>query len=249
MSLFTEINAKMQGRVALLSEDEAAALVDMVKGAGDHIDLGTLWGGTAILAALAKRAGGFAGHIYTVDYMQGGYWNTGDPSVGMKKPTEAAIHANLARFGVADLVTVIKANTYPWPVPERVQPVSVLIDCDHSYEGCLRDWEKVRSLKPLYVAFHDYNAKTHPGVARVVDEIRKEDEEYAFFKQAGTLIVFQHLPSAPAWEVPDTIKAAPGKIWGLPVVEVEDMPAPFKAPTKFPVKPARKAPAKVKRHA
>jgi len=235
MSLFTEINAKMQGRVALLSEDEAAALVDMVKGAGDHIDLGTLWGGTAILAALAKKEAGSEGHVYTVDYMRGGYWDSGDPSVGMQKPSEAAIHANLASFEAEKLVTVVKADTHPWPLPD-VKPSSVLIDCDHSYEGCKRDWEKVRSLHPELVAFHDYNAKTHPGVARVVDEIKQTDYEYKLVKQAGTLIVFKSVLAKPVKEI---------KV-------VEDPRPPVlahQAPPKFPVKPARKAPEKANRRA
>lgn len=240
MSLFSDINKKMQGRIALLSEEEAAALVDMVSGPGDHIDLGTLWGGTAILSALAKRAGGFTGRVYTVDYMQGGYWNTGDPSVDHQIPTEAAIHANLVRFGVADIVTVVKANTHPWPLPD-VQPFSVLIDCDHSYEGCLRDWEKVRSLKPLYVAFHDYNPATHPGVAQVVREIQQDDNEYLPVKQVGTLIIFQYAPAEPEWDEPDRT--------AIELVEDTPAPEPPKVPPKFPVKPARKPAPKAKRHA
>ena len=53
MNIFDEINSKIKGRVALLSAKEAAALFQIAAIPGDHIDLGTLWGGTAILAALA----------------------------------------------------------------------------------------------------------------------------------------------------------------------------------------------------
>lgn len=216
MSLMNDIKTKMTGRVALLSEEEADLLVEIAAIPGDHIDLGTLWGGTAVLAALAKQNAGVKGKVYTVDFMQGGYWNDGDPSVQGQRPTEQAIHDNLAKFDLADKVVVIKAASDPWPVPASVHPTSVLIDCDHTYEGSLRDWQTVRKLQPVYVAFHDYNPATHPGVSRLVDEIKKNGQGYRLYKQAGTLVVFQT------------------KIDVMVSFEEEPVKAPAKAPAKKP---------------
>lgn len=209
--IYDEINKKITGRLALLSAEEADALYRITAIPGDHVDLGTLWGGTAVLAALAKQRAEAPGHIYTIDFMRGGYWATGDPSRGGLVPSEATIHQNLSLFGISGRVTVIKAPSHPWPLPEDVLPTSVLIDCDHSYEGCLRDWNKVRSLTPLFVAFHDYNAKTHPGVAKVVDEIASRDDQYRLIEQAGTLIIFELKPPEPAVNEPVVSKPAAQK--------------------------------------
>lgn len=229
MGLFEDINSKMTGRVALLSEKEAALLEQIAAIPGDHIDLGTLWGGTAILAALAKQQAGVKGKVYTVDFMQGGYWADGDPSAGGQRPSEAAIRGNLEKFGLVDQVTLIKAASDPWPVPASVHPTSVLIDCDHTYEGCFRDWKAVRALRPQFVAFHDFNPVTHPGVTMVVDVIMAGDDLYTLSRQAGTMVVFE-LKAEPV-----VAKKAPVLVEEEPVVVQEELvKAPVKAPAKKP---------------
>lgn len=190
-SLMSEIGKKIRGRVALMSEDEGEALAGMVAVPGDHVELGTLWGGTAVLAALAKARAGVSGQIYTVDFMKGGYWDHGDPTCPGLRPSEQAIYDNLHRFGVAERVTVVKACSYPWPLPDSVRPSTVLIDCGHSYEDCLRDWQNVRALAPHFVAFHDYNPAIYPGVAKVVEAITASDDLYRPAARAGTLMIFE----------------------------------------------------------
>lgn len=190
MGYLSEINAKIQGRIALLSEEEAVVLVKMVSIPGDHVELGTLWGGTAILAALAKKRANVPGDVFTVDFMKGGYWENGDPSLpSLAKPTEKAVYDNLAAFGVSNRVTVVKAASHPWPLGSDVHPSTVLIDCGHSYEAAKQDWENVRALNPQFIAFHDVNPKTHPGVYQVVEEILANDRDYLFAAKAGTMVV------------------------------------------------------------
>lgn len=190
MNIYERINADIIGRLALMGADEAELLYRIVgETLGDHVEIGTLWGGTAILAALAKWNGGKGGHIYTIDFMTGGYWNSGDPGADMKRPTAAAILDNLARFKVAERVSVIKARSYPWPLI-AVKPATVLIDGDHSFEGCMRDWQTVSRLEPEIILIHDYASGRHPGVEQAVNEIM-ESTQWHESERAGTLIALR----------------------------------------------------------
>ena len=51
----------MTGRMALTRESEAECLAHYTSIPGDHIEVGCLWGGTAILTALAKQDVGSPG--------------------------------------------------------------------------------------------------------------------------------------------------------------------------------------------
>ncbi len=46
----------------------------------------------------------------------------------------------------------------------------ILIDADHSYEGCKADIQRYRGLTTQYIMFHDYNTPTWPGVKKAVNE-------------------------------------------------------------------------------
>lgn len=211
----SEINSKIKGRIALLSEDECNALAQVAAVPGDYVELGTLWGGTAVLAALAKMRANVTGHVYTVDFMRGGYWDSGDPSCPGMTPTEGAIYDNLGRFGVEERVTVVKASSYPWPLPATVKPSSVLIDCGHDYENCLRDWQSVRALFPEYVAFHDYSER-YPGVSQVVNEITAGDDRYMPAARAGTLMVFRLKPEPEPFHMPKPVRKVLPKLEHAP---------------------------------
>lgn len=189
MTLCAEIKAKITGRLAI-KDHEAEHIEKLLKDlSGAHVEIGTLWGGTAILAALAK-----AGDVYTVDFMHGGYWNDGDPDAGYKVPTEAAIRDNLKKFGVEDRVMVIKAASDPLPIPEGVKPETALIDGGHAYEPCLKDWNNLKEITKKYIMLHDYGAPTCPGVTRVVNEVAKKDKHWKLKEVVETLAVFERVP-------------------------------------------------------
>lgn len=185
------INNNIVGRLAIFGIEEARTIYDVVKEPGDHIEIGCLWGGTAILAALAKRENNVPGHIYTIDFMQGGYWVHGDPCVGYALPTLDKVLDNMSNFGVNDLVTVFKIASNPWPIANHVHPVSVLIDGGHSYEACLQDWINVKKLQPQFVLIHDYGTGKHPGVQSVVDDIVLKDEDWKLDKIVNTMVVME----------------------------------------------------------
>lgn len=187
--LHEEINKRITGRLALISPAESELLYKYASLDSDYLEIGCLWGGTAILAALAKINNGATGHVYTIDYMKGGYWDRGDPGAGNNKPTLAKVEKNLKRFDVDHRVTILVQSSNPLNLPETVMPRVVLIDGGHSYRSCKEDWENVRAIEPDFVLFHDYDTERHPGVVRVVDEILGNDSQYKKIEQVDTLIV------------------------------------------------------------
>lgn len=190
----------MRGRLALASEAEAECLAHYASMEGDYIEIGTLWGGTALIAALSKEDIFASGNVMTIDRMTGGWWNGKDPSVG-RQPTPGDVLSNFAQFHVAHRINVVMAESDPWPISDSVVPSVVFIDGDHSYEGAKRDWMNVRTRAECYVIFHDYNSDKHPGVKRVVDEIARKDGNWNCIQTTGTMIVFERAASTRITEI------------------------------------------------
>ena len=192
MRLTKYFKSGLTGRMAIL-KGEDKLLEKYAALPGDHVEIGCLWGGTAILAALAKINANKKGHVYSIDKMSGGYWERGDPGCDYAVPKEATIHRNIQRMGVQDRITVIRAESDPLPLPSKVKPVTVLIDGAHSYDGCLRDWQNVKKLAPKFVLFHDYGTGKHPGVQKVVDEHAYKDPDWEFVEGVETMLVFRRV--------------------------------------------------------
>ena len=189
MNLYDHISKNITGRIALISRLEAKALERYTARAGDHVEIGCLWGATAILAALAKREAKVEGHVYTIDKMSGGYWETGDPGYSNRIPNRKTIMMNFDRTQTRHDITLIEALSDPWPLPETVKPTTVLIDGSHTYEGCKADWLNVKKLEPEFVLFHDYASGRHPGVQKAVDEILSGDPDWVMVEKADTLLI------------------------------------------------------------
>jgi len=182
------IRDEMQGRIAI-SDAEIELFLNVVHGQGCYVEVGCLWGGTAILAALV----GDVKKVITIDKAEIGYWDTGDTGIaGKPMVTLRAVLENFAKFGVADRINLVVSKSDPWPLRMDLRPDVVMIDGDHSYEGCLQDWNNVRTITDV-VMLHDYQSGRHIGVDRVVDEVIREDTEWEITDHIGTLIVVERV--------------------------------------------------------
>lgn len=181
--IYHRITKHIVGRIAV-TRAEAEYLASLVKGCDLYLEIGCLWGGTAILASMAG-----AKRVISVDSMNTSYYTAGDPA-SRRKVTAEAILGNLVRFHVAHRVHLVKAASDPWPLPPTVRPDVALIDGDHSYEACLADWNNVRQIADPLVVFHDYTPR-HPGVWRVIEEHVKADPGWKLAGQAETLVAYR----------------------------------------------------------
>ena len=168
-NLYNYISKTIIGRLAT-PVDELRALYNAIldAGPGDHVEIGCLWGGTAIVAAIIKEQFNLPGHVYTIDPMAGGWWDTQDPAVKLQ-PTPGRVLDNFVRFNVAHRISVIRCKSHPWPLPSDIHPVSIFIDGDHEYRGVKVDAQMVKKLGAKIIAFHDYDS-IHTGVKQALDE-------------------------------------------------------------------------------
>lgn len=166
VSMAKEISERIIGGVGCANED-AALLAEIAFRAGhsDHLELGTLFGGTAILMAMAKREFGFDGDVYCIDNFS--YLSDVYP-VGPE-----LVLSNAALFGVADRIQVLEGNTYPLP-PDITEGWygSTYIDAAHDFPHCQRDWLSVKDISDV-VIFHDYD-RSHLGVVSAVRNAMQE---------------------------------------------------------------------------
>jgi hypothetical protein len=145
----------------------------LLSGPGDHVEIGTLFGGSAIAVALAKERRGLAGAVYCIDPLDGYYLGTPfaypvDPVIG-EPICEATVRQNAQAFGVSERFIILRKRSSPWP--EELQGrefVSAYIDGDHWGQGPLDDWYNVCVCTTGYVVFDNCDAK-HPDVVRACD--------------------------------------------------------------------------------
>lgn len=176
----------VDGRLAM-HDEEAELLAEVCRTPGDHIEIGTLWGATSIIAALNKPR---PHRIFTVDIMARGFWVDGDPGApGQHIPTARAILANFASAGVADRITTICSNSHPLPIKD-INPSTALIDAGHGGPAVLHDWENISVITERFVMLHDCTDK-HPEVMEVLRNVVLMDSRWTFKKQVNSLVLME----------------------------------------------------------
>lgn len=168
---------------------EADLLSEICRTPGDHVEVGTLWGASAIIAAQAKPP---PGRIFSIDIMRGGYWAGGDPGCDLQSPTARDVLENFAHAGVAERITLICARSHPWPLSLSVLPSTALIDAGHNAGDVRRDWQSVAPITSKFIALHDYGEQ-HPDVGKVIEAEILTDPNWRKYRQEHTLLVMQRV--------------------------------------------------------
>ncbi|MBW8012503.1 MAG: class I SAM-dependent methyltransferase [Chloroflexi bacterium] len=155
VDLGSEISASIIGRIAGHAADHGVlAQVIRNAGNGDHLEIGSLFGGSAILAALVKRHYNLAGKLVCIDPMTG-YYGKPDPESGIMLD-ETIFWENMEAFGVQDRVELIVGKSEETEVTGKF--VSAFLDGDHSEAGVLRDWDLAKGLVSKYILLDNYDA-------------------------------------------------------------------------------------------
>ena len=169
------------GRIAMDNKD-VAALRRMTDGANSYVEIGTLWGGSAIEVARANPLI----HIWCIDPFNGYYdgkddWTNGEQFASIKLVTE-----NMEEAGVLDRVILVQANSYPFPLPDLTFDTGLVDGC-HTPE-CVRqdiDSLKVRCGK---IAVHDIDDH---AVNEVVNEYLVGDPAWRKTDATRRIAVFE----------------------------------------------------------
>lgn len=148
------------GRIAM-SEQDLDVIREAVKGKESYVEIGVLWGGSLIEAALAEpklRCWGIDPFI--------GYYGGVDAWAGGETPTIEAVKENLEAAGVSDRVTLVKSKSDPFLVKGMTFDVG-LIDGDHGEDAVRQDWQNLKDICEV-VLFHDID---DPAVNCVLESI------------------------------------------------------------------------------
>lgn len=192
--LIVDIQSHIVGRIAH-EHNNCNYLAWAVKegGDGDHLEIGTLFGGSAILSALVKKEMGFKGNIICIDPLDGYYIGTQyeykvDPVTGVPINAETVME-NAKYFGVDDRIKIIKQSSFPWP-EELVtkQFTSAFIDGDHWGVMPKHDWDFVHPRTNKIVVFDNYDSN-HPSVVKACEDAAKHANWTKEFAAGITFIV------------------------------------------------------------
>lgn len=151
--IFEQVNKTIKGRIAM-TLPEAFTLADMIvrAGDGDHLEIGAMWGGSAIFTALIKREIGLKGDLYIIDPF------TDLDAGGFGQPSEAIFWENVKRFNLEKKIRLFVQKSDPFPLKDH-KFASALIDGDHRTPWPGLDWSNV-SRVAKFIAVHD--TQEHP---------------------------------------------------------------------------------------
>jgi len=167
-TIISYVKARMIGRLADLQDGTLKMLMAVaLSGHGDHLEIGTLFGGSAIAAVLMKKMMELSGNVICLDPLDGYYRNSSieadvDPITKLPVNLETVLE-NARRFSVSDRLEIITQRSYPWPVElEKRSFASAYIDGDHWNFPWL-DWLNVKDRVSRFIIFDNCDLE-HPDV-------------------------------------------------------------------------------------
>jgi len=169
-----EIYALAEGVVKDIPKGRAAdtgaslpALGEMVRlgGNGDHVEIGCLFGASAIMAALVKEHYHLSGTIYTIDPFEPrsvAYFDK--VPEGTEEGSIDAVLENLDHFHVGHRVQVLKMSSYPWPAElDKHEFVTGFIDGNHVGLAPWFDFLSLRDRVKLFIGIDNFE-ESYPDV-------------------------------------------------------------------------------------
>ena len=194
----------MIGRSADQSTDRIntrrLAALAVMAGDGDTLEIGSYFGASAIITALAKDQAGVTGSVYCIDPLDGREQMTDN---GTQTHTQC-YDTFSGQYWTADtfaynrdkfMVDLILIQQPSIPFPEELDGMTftvAFIDGDHWHNAPETDWRNVRHITTKYVVFDDADC-LHPYVMRAVAEA-KHDTDWKLLLHDGGLCVFERAP-------------------------------------------------------
>ena len=170
MSLLDTVTKDMCDGKPICCIEDAGLLAQIICNTkGDHLEIGTAYGGSALIAIKAMDYCGRKDKVVCIDPFKEGRRKTAHKAVEME------FWNNIDKFGVRDRIEHIIEFSHPFPIKGR-RFETALIDGDHSYEYVLNDWENVKKVVDKYVMFHDFRKS---GVNKTVNEHALQDKRWS----------------------------------------------------------------------
>jgi hypothetical protein len=165
-----------------MGRHERKLLVRTIQGKKSYVEIGTLWGGSAIEVTTANPSL----KAWCIDPLEGYYGKPDLYTKGHETPSPEMVIENLIDAKVLDRVTLVLANSNPFPLQGMEFDVG-LIDGDHSSEAVLQDWNTLKECCKT-VIFHDVD---DPAIAAVIDSHVRPLADWSTSGSTPSMMVFK----------------------------------------------------------
>lgn len=194
--ILNHVKKNINGRIADEQNNTLKVMeYAVLAGDGDHLEIGSLFGGSAICVALAKRYYNLDGKVVCIDPLNGYYlerFKYSDDLVTKMPVDLETFLSNIEMFGVEDKIEIIQKNSYPFPNElSGIRFVSTYIDGDHWDDAPMRDWMNVKDITEKYVIFDNYD-ELHPSVLSA-GEIAIKDDKWENEYSGGITLVLRKI--------------------------------------------------------
>lgn len=167
-------------------------------GDGDHVDIGSLYGASAIMAAKIKERFNLKGIVYAIDPY--------DPitreiqaapqpgMIGKLSATPEEFWKNVEEFGLKDRVRLIQKRSHPWP--EELKDAvfaSAYIDGDHTGHAPWNDFLNLRGRVTQYIGCDNYEEEYADVVEAMIKAMNSEDW-FLYYKNITFVALRRLLP-------------------------------------------------------
>ncbi len=165
---------------------------------GNHVDIGSLFGASAITAALMKKELGHKGKVYCIDPYDAEArakdvsFVSGKIAPELLSGTPEALKKNADKFGVE--LTLVRKNSFPWPKElEDVVFATAYIDGDHKGDAPWNDFESLRGRVTDYIGTDNFEEEYADVVASMVKAM-DTDDWFLYYKNLTFVALRRILP-------------------------------------------------------
>ena len=198
VEIATRVVKEIKGRAA----DQGISLpylVAMIMAApdGDHVDIGSLFGASAIAVALIKKELGHKGKVYCIDpyddeqrLKQATHTEKIEPETLSASPEE--LMENAEHFGVE--LKLIHKCSHPWPEELKDATfVTAYIDGDHMQDAPWNDFENLRGRVSHYISCDNYEEE-YSDVVKAMWKAMNTDDWFLYYKTLTFVALRRVLP-------------------------------------------------------
>jgi len=185
LEIATNVIKEIKGRAADggISLPFLAAMVEAAPD-GDHVDIGSLFGASAIVVALMKKELGHKGKVYCIDPYDEEERKTQArvnliPEELLSASPEALME-NAKHFDVE--LKLIRGKSYPWP--EELKDtvfVTAYIDGDHIGDAPGNDFENLQGRVTNYIGTDNYEEE-YADVVNAMWKAMNNDDWFLYYK-------------------------------------------------------------------
>ena len=195
----SDVLAKNGGRAA----DDGISLPFLgsmvyLAGDGDHVDIGTLYGASAIMAARIKERFGLKGTVYAIDpYDPVLREDQAGPQPGMQgklSATPEEFWKNVEEFGLKDRIRLIQKKSHPWPEELKDNVfASAYIDGYHQGTGPWDDFLSLRGRVTKYMGCDNYEEE-YPDVVDAMMKAANTEDWFLLYKNVTFVALRRIIP-------------------------------------------------------